>query len=58
MLLAVAQMDPVVQFVFFLVAVILFALTALNVTSTRVYLLAAGLAFFAFPFCWNALAAA
>lgn len=58
MLLAVSAMDPVVQFVFFLVAVILFVLAALNVSSPRVSLLAAGLAFFAVPFCWNALAAA
>jgi hypothetical protein len=58
MLLAVSAMDPVVQFCFFLVAVILFILASFNVSSPRLGLLAAGLACFAIPFMWNALAAA
>ncbi len=57
MLLAVSAMDPMIVFVFYLVAVILFVLAALNVSSPRVGLLALGLAFFAVPFAWNALAA-
>lgn len=54
---AAAQMDPVLQFAFFLVAIILFVLAAFNVPA-RVGLLALGLASFAVPFAWNALAAA
>lgn len=57
MLYAASQMDPVLQFAFFLVAIILFVLAAFNVPA-RVGLLALGLASFAVPFAWNALAAA
>lgn len=57
MILAADQMDPVLQFAFFLVAIILFVLAAFNVPA-RVGLLALGLAAFAVPFAWNALAAA
>lgn len=61
MLLALAQMDPVIQGFFFLVAVILFVLAAFG--GWRAFpwgagLVALGLAFFAFPVCWNAFAAA
>jgi hypothetical protein len=61
MLLAISQMDPVLQGIFFLVAVILFVLAAFG--GYRAYpwyggLVALGLAFFAFPFMWNAFAAA
>lgn len=54
---ALAMLDPTLTGIFFLVAVILFVLAAFNVTSP-VVLQAAGLAFFAFPFMWNAFAAA
>lgn len=43
-------MTTTVDLVCFLVAVILFILAAVNVPSTRVNLMAAGLAFFALPF--------
>jgi hypothetical protein len=58
MLYAVSQMDPAAAFVCYLIAVILFVLAAFGVPSPRVGLMALGLAFFALPFCWNALAAA
>ena len=57
MLLAASEMDPVLQFAFFLVAIVLFMLAAFNVPA-RVGLMALGLAAFAVPFAWNALAAA
>lgn len=56
-LLALALMDPTVQGIFFLVAVVLFVLAAFAVTFERVNLIALGLAFFAFVFMWNAFAA-
>lgn len=56
-LLAVSEMDPVLSFCFFLVAIVLFVLAALNVPA-RVGLMALGLAAFAVPFAWHALAAA
>jgi hypothetical protein len=57
MILAVSQMDPVVQGIFFLVALVLFALAAFLVAFDRVNVVALGLAFFAVPFMWNAFAA-
>lgn len=53
---ALSSMDPTVQGVLFLVAVVLFVLAAIGV-SARVNLVAAGLAFFAFVFAWQAFAA-
>lgn len=55
---AISTLDPTLQAVFFLIAVVLFVLAAFAVAAGRVNLVAAGLAFFAFPFAWNALAAA
>jgi hypothetical protein len=51
--LAVSTMSPEFQAVFFLIAVVLFVVAAWLGKS----LMAAGLAFFAFVFFWNALAA-
>lgn len=56
MILAISPMDPTLQFVFFLIAVICFVLAALG-TGFRLALVPLGLAFFAVPFMWNALAA-
>lgn len=57
MLLAISALDPTVQGIFFLVAVVLFILAAIGVAVDRVNLVAAGLAFFAFVFMWQAFAA-
>lgn len=43
-------MNTTLDFVLFLLAVILFVLSALNVAATRINLLAAGLVAFALPF--------
>jgi hypothetical protein len=61
MILAITALDPVVQGIFFLVALILFIIAAFS--SYRTYpwyggLVALGLAFFTFPWMWNAFAAA
>ena len=56
MLFAISAMDTDLQGVFFLIAVVLFALGALSIVP-RFNLVAAGLAFFAFVFMWNAFAA-
>lgn len=59
MMLALSQMDPAVQAVFFVVAVALFVLGALVIGPWATERLTAlGLAAFAFVFLWNALAAA
>lgn len=59
MLYAIATMDPAVQAVFFIVAVILFVLAALVLGPWGTErLIAAGLAFGTFVFFWNALAQA
>ncbi len=55
---ALSTMDPNVQGIFFLVAVVLFALGAASILPGKTNLVAAGLAFFAFVFMWNAFAAA
>lgn len=57
MLLAVNAMDPTLKMIFFAGAVICFALAAVGYTWGKVSLLGAGLALFAFPFFWDALAA-
>lgn len=57
MILAISALDPTVQGIFFLVAVVLFLLAAFNVAS-RVGLVALGLACCAFVWCWQSFAAA
>lgn len=56
MLLAVSTMDPTVKMIFYAVAVALFVLAAVGYERGRVSFVAAGLAAFAFPAFWNALA--
>ena len=55
-MLAFSQMDPTVQGILFLIAVVLFVLAAVGVVG-RWNLVAAGLAFAFFVFMWNAFAA-
>jgi hypothetical protein len=55
-MLAIAAMDPTIKAIFFAVAVVLFALAAVGFERGRVSFVAAGLAAFAFPFFWDALA--
>jgi hypothetical protein len=52
-------MDPTVQGIFFLIAVVLFVLAAFTyiVPAVKVNLIALGLAFATFVFMWNAFAA-
>ncbi|HET6954821.1 MAG TPA: hypothetical protein VFI47_30955 [Acidimicrobiales bacterium] len=57
MLMAVEGMDPTVKMIFFAAAVVLFVLAAMGYTRGKVSFMAAGLAAFAFPFFWDALAA-
>lgn len=57
MLLALSAMDPTVQGILFLVAVVLFVIAAFAIAFTRVNLIALGLAFATFVFMWNAFAA-
>lgn len=56
-MLAVSTMSPTVQGIFYLVAVVLFALGGVSILPGKANLVAAGLAFFAFVFMWNAFAA-
>jgi hypothetical protein len=56
-MLAVALMDPTVRMLFFAGAVALFVLAAIGYERGKTSFLAAGLALFAFPFFWDALAA-
>lgn len=56
-MLAVSTMDPTVQGILFLIAIVLFCVAAFVVVD-RINLIALGLAFFAFVFMWNAFAAA
>jgi hypothetical protein len=56
MLIAVSQMDPTVQMILYGAAVALFVLSAVGYTYGKISLIGAGLACFAFPFFWNALA--
>jgi hypothetical protein len=56
-MLAMSVMDPTVKGIFFLIAVVCFVLSGVAlVRSERVSLVAVGLAFFAFPFMWDAFA--
>lgn len=57
MLLAVSPLDPTVRMLFLGAAVLLFVLAAVGLERGRVSFVAAGLAAFAFPFFWDALAA-
>jgi hypothetical protein len=57
MLLAVSAMDPTVRMIFFGAAVVVFVMAALGYAWGKVSLVAMGLALFAFPFFWDALAA-
>lgn len=57
MILAVEAMDPTLKMIFYAVAVVLFVLAAIGFERGRVSFVAAGLAAFAFPFFWDALAA-
>jgi hypothetical protein len=57
MLLAVSAMDPTVKMLFYGAAVVMFVLSAVGYAWGKVSLVAAGLAAFAFPFFWDALAA-
>lgn len=56
-MLAVAAMDPTVKMLFYGAAVVLFVLAAVGYNWGKVSLVAAGLAAFAFPWFWDALAA-
>jgi hypothetical protein len=56
MLLAVAVMDPTIKMIFYAAAVVLFVLAAIGYERGKVSFIAAGLAAFAFPFFWDALA--
>lgn len=53
---AVAAMDPTIQMLLYGAAVVLFVLAAIGYERGRTSFVAAGLALFAFPFFWNALA--
>lgn len=57
MLLAVTAMSPTIRAILFGVAVVLFVLAGLGFERGKVGFMAAGLAVFAFPFFWDALAA-
>ena len=57
-MLAISTMSPTVQGIFFLIAVVLFVLGATSFLPGKANLVAAGLAFFAFVFMWNAFALA
>jgi hypothetical protein len=57
MLMAVEGMDPTLKMIFFAIAVVLFVVAAFGYSRGKVSFLAAGLAAFAFPFFWDALAA-
>jgi hypothetical protein len=57
MILAINAMDPTLKMIFYAVAVVLFVLAAIGYQRGKVSFMAAGLAAFAFPFFWDALAA-
>ena len=57
MLLAVDVMDPTVKMILFGVAVACFVASAVGYTWGKLSLVGLGLACFAFPFFWDALAA-
>jgi len=53
----VSGLDPTLRMVFFAAALVLFALAAVGWSWGKVQMMALGLAFFTFPFFWDALAA-
>lgn len=57
MIFAIDALNPTVRMLFFAAAVILFVLAAFGYQRGKVSFLAAGLAAFAFPYFWDALAA-
>ncbi len=57
MLYAVSELDPTVRAIVLGAAVALFALAAIGFDRGRISFVSAGLAAFAFPFFWDALAA-
>ena len=54
---AVAAMDPTIKMLFFAAAVVLFVVATIGYQRGKASFVAAGLAAFAFPFFWDALAA-
>ena len=56
-MLAISTMSSEIQGIFFLISVAFFVLGALSILPGKKNLVAAGLAFFAFVFMWNAFAA-
>jgi hypothetical protein len=56
MMFAVAVMDPTIKMLFYAAAVGLFVLAAVGFERGKASFVAAGLAAFAFPFFWDALA--
>ncbi|HEY3140249.1 MAG TPA: hypothetical protein VGJ86_03930 [Acidimicrobiales bacterium] len=57
MLMAVEVMDPTVKMLFFGVSVACFVVGAVGYSWGKLSFVAAGLALFAFPWFWDALAA-
>jgi uncharacterized membrane protein YqjE len=57
MILAVSALDPTWRMIFFAAALVLFVLGAVGYSWGKLSLVSAGLAFFTFPFFWDALAA-
>lgn len=57
MMLAIGILDPTIRALVFAVAIVLFVLAAIGFERGKVGFMAAGLAVFAFPFFWDALAA-
>lgn len=53
----VGVMDPTIRMLFFGIAVVLLVLAAIGFERGKTSFVAAGLAFFVFPFFWDALAA-
>lgn len=58
-MIALSTMDPTIQGIFFLVAVVLFVIAAFAYAfpAVKINLIALGLAFTVFVFMWNAFAA-
>jgi hypothetical protein len=54
---AVGVLDPTLRMIFFAVALVLFVVAGVGYSWGKVHLIALGLAFFTFPFFWDALAA-
>lgn len=55
---AVEVLDPTVQCILFVIAIVLLTIHAFNLVKTTVNLGALGLAVFIVPFAWNAASAA